>query len=73
MLNWLYGKGDWRAEWDIPLSRKTTLHIRPRCQLVDWRIGFYLEPGFHRDELGFLELAPLPTISILFALYRRED
>ena len=72
MLEWLYIHGDWRHEISLSLPRRKVLHVRLRCKLVDWRLGFYVEPGTHGDEIGFLDIAPLPTISILFALYRRD-
>lgn len=70
MLQWLYEVADWQCTCDLCLPRRLTLHIRLRCKIVDWRIGFYVEPGAHRDEIGFLDVAPLPMVSILFALYR---
>ena len=48
------------------------LRISPRWRPADWRIGVYVERGTLADEVGFLVLAPLPMLSLLFALYRRE-
>lgn len=72
LFEWLSIYGDWRAEVEFPVSRRKLLMIRFKCRLLDWRIGFYFEPGMGSEALGFLEVFPLPTIGILFALYRSD-
>ena len=61
----------WDWEWDICLPRHT-LQVEFRWHIRDWRVGFYVEPGFLDNEVMFVDVYPLPTLSVLFALYRRD-
>ena len=69
-LERLYVNGDWRWEVGLPLPRNLLLLVRLRIKVLDWHIGFGLEPGMLSSECGFLDVSPLPMVSVLFALYR---